>query len=269
MISMPFIQLDNETRIFYTIKEPLHPENCESIIFISGWTSDHNFWIPYLPYFKNYRCITFDNRGVGETIINPKKPITLDQMVEDIRVIMHHLGLNRVILYGISMGGMVALNFAIKHPDLCSKLVVASSCGQLTPKMKYMFDKFVQLEESNHELFADILLGLCYSKKVWVNEFLFDLFKKTVDYKKNHPQKPGYCRKQKEAIDQHNVVDNLNKIDIPTLIIGSKEDELIPIELAGELSQKIPHAQIFELPDEGHVPVNYEFLKKVLEFLQK
>lgn len=266
---MPFLQIDDETNIFYYIKEPFDLENCETIIFISGWTSDHNFWIPYLPYFKRYRCITFDNRGVGETAISPKKPITINLMVDDILNLINHLKLKRVILYGISMGGMVALNFAIQHPDYCSKIVIASSCGRLTPKMKYMFDKFVLLEELNQELFAEILLGLCYSKKVWNNENLYDLFKRTLEYKKKHPQKSGNCRKQKEAIYQHDVLEYLENIKMPTLVIGSLEDELIPMELVRELKMKIPHAEILELSDEGHVPVNYEFLKEVLSFLEK
>jgi 3-oxoadipate enol-lactonase len=276
---MPFVPIDAETRIFYTVKEPTtkgtqskpfkEGQPCETIVFISGWTSDHNFWIPYLPYFKNIRCVVFDNRGVGETIIPANKPITLQGMVDDVYALINHLKLSAVIVLGISMGGMIAQNFVIKYPQLCKKLILISTCAWLTPKLKYMFEKLVLLEESNLNLFVDILLGHCYANKVWTNLKLFSLYEQTCEYKKKHPQSPGNCRKQKEAIAQHDTVANLKSVKIPTLIIGGKEDELIPIDSSHELHTLIPQSDLLILPDEGHVPVEYTFLKQALEFLEK
>jgi pimeloyl-ACP methyl ester carboxylesterase len=264
---MPFLKIDDDTRIFYTIKEPLNTQTSETIIFISGWTSDHNFWVPYLPFFKDFRCVTIDNRGVGETIIPENKPIVLEEMVKDIYDLITHLNLKMVHIFGISMGGMIAQNFAIKYPHLCQKVILMNTCAQLTPKMKFMFEKFVLLEESNQGLFVDILLGHCYSNKVWNDEKLFQLFLKTCEYKKNHPQKPGSCRKQQEAINQHNTLEKIETIRNPTLIIVSKEDEMIPYELCLKLREKIHQSTIIELANEGHVPAEYEFLKQVTRFL--
>jgi pimeloyl-ACP methyl ester carboxylesterase len=257
--------MSDGTTLFYRVGG--NPNAKETIIFLSGWTSDSNFWLSYLPAFTDFRYILIDNRGVGKTTIPPNLTISMQSMIEDIHALITIFKGTQVILCGISMGGMIAQNFALNYPSLCKKLILISTSAYITPKMKFIFETLVKLEESpQRDLFVDLLLGHCYNAKTWIDPKLKFSFDQTRDYKKNHPQNSGACRKQAEAIFQHDVRDKIGKINVPTMIIGGAEDEIIPIDMSKELHELIPNSKLLILPNEGHVPTDLSWLKTVHEF---
>jgi pimeloyl-ACP methyl ester carboxylesterase len=83
----------------------------------SGW----RFQIP--TFKKHYRVITFDNRGAGNSD-KPKGPYSITQMADDTVTLMDHLGIAKAHIIGVSLGGMIAQEVAINHPERVSKLVL-------------------------------------------------------------------------------------------------------------------------------------------------
>ena len=76
--------------------------------------------IPFLPGFQ---CIYFDNRGTGLSD-KPAGPYSISDMAEDASALMRGIGLERARVYGISMGGMIAQELALRHPEQVAKLVL-------------------------------------------------------------------------------------------------------------------------------------------------
>ena len=84
-------------------------------------------WKPQIRAFKRqFRVITFDNRGVGGSSHLPG-PITIEAMVSDTLALLDHLEIGRAHILGYSLGGIVAQEIAISHPERVSKLILAST----------------------------------------------------------------------------------------------------------------------------------------------
>jgi pimeloyl-ACP methyl ester carboxylesterase len=84
-------------------------------------------WGPLLPGLAgSHRVIAVELRGHGHTA-DTDRPITYEQMADDAAAALDHLGIERADVVGYSMGGGVALQLAIRHPDVVRKLVVASA----------------------------------------------------------------------------------------------------------------------------------------------
>ena len=93
------------------------------LIFIHGVGMRGDVWSPQVEYFSNnYQVITYDFLGHGESPLPPKEPI-LDHYVEQLNNLLKHLDLSLISLVGHSMGALISVAFALRHPDKVKALV--------------------------------------------------------------------------------------------------------------------------------------------------
>src|SRR5262245_55834448 len=89
----------------------------EALVLVMGLGADHLAWGFQFPVFaEKYRVIAFDNRGAGQTDV-PDQPYTTRMMANDTVGLMDTLGVDRAHVLGVSMGGMVAQEIALNHPE--------------------------------------------------------------------------------------------------------------------------------------------------------
>jgi 3-oxoadipate enol-lactonase len=97
----------------------------ETLVLVNGLADTKESWEAQLPAFaERYRVVSYDNRGVGETTTT-SGPYTTKQMADDLAALVDGAGLDRFHLLGVSMGGMIAQEYAIAHAD---RLLSASFC---------------------------------------------------------------------------------------------------------------------------------------------
>ncbi|MHA1733311.1 MAG: alpha/beta fold hydrolase [Promethearchaeota archaeon] len=241
----------------------------EAILFIAGWTSDHTFWYPFLPHFRDYRCIIFDNRGAGATTYPKGDEINFDDLVGDAAALVEGLipG-KRVHLFGISMGGMIAQRLALERPELCEKLILLSSAARVPRWGRFLLDALLRLKRSGpEEVFVDVVLARIFAGKSWEHPKLLEFVEKSRRYMLERPQTPEGCEAQVRAILTHDTRDVLPKLTIPTLVVAGSEDILTPLDLSLELHDSIPGSRLLVLPSEGHCPVEFSWLERVRDFL--
>src|SRR5215470_6665198 len=90
---------------------------------------DFRSWEPQVRYFsRRYRVVTWNYRGYPPSeVVKDPDAYSVEILVDDLRGLMKHLGLRRAHVGGLSMGGGVALNFGIRHPELAESLIIAAA----------------------------------------------------------------------------------------------------------------------------------------------
>ena len=95
----------------------------EPLLLIMGLGSDLTSWIFQIPEFsKKYRVIAFDNRGVGRSDA-PDVPYSTAMMADDTTGLLDALGIERAHILGLSMGGFIAQELALKYPQRVKSLI--------------------------------------------------------------------------------------------------------------------------------------------------
>src|SRR5512146_1474772 len=95
----------------------------EPLLLIMGFGAPGAAWMPVLPMLSGFKCIYFDNRGTG----NSEKPAgsyTIPEMADDAANLLEAIGVESAMVYGISMGGMIAQELALRHPARVRKVVL-------------------------------------------------------------------------------------------------------------------------------------------------
>ncbi|MBW4488260.1 MAG: alpha/beta hydrolase [Trichocoleus desertorum ATA4-8-CV12] len=188
---------------------------------------------------QHYKVILFDNRDAGET--SPATgTYTTAQMAGDAAGLLKVLGETKAHVFGISMGGMVAQQFALNHADQLNKLVLGctmagGTCSQFNPPAGLGNGSILE------QLFPLEFLQTNQSR-------LIEFFQTTAPY---HSQGEALIR-QYQAMSTHDTCDLLDKITAPTLVITGDGDRIIPPQNSEFLAQNIPAAKLEVLADAGH-----------------
>jgi pimeloyl-ACP methyl ester carboxylesterase len=249
------------------------------LVLIMGFMGNADCWDPlyFLPRLsEHFKVITFDNRGAGRTDVSDREEYTIRMMADDTAGLMDALGIRRAHVLGISMGGMIAQELAINHPQKVEKLVLASTfCGG---------PKAVPIPGEAAAMVTEIM-GLLSQKGGWDREvaskllpFIFTeefmrenpgVVEVAIDLLLTAPTPPEGIVKQVSAILSFDACDRLPSIRAPTLVLAGKKDRYIPPENAEIMAKRIPGAKLVyfekcahELQEEIEAVTN-----TVLEFL--
>ncbi|OLS23642.1 MAG: Proline iminopeptidase [Candidatus Heimdallarchaeota archaeon LC_2] len=260
---MPFCN-SNGINLYYEVKGKGEP-----LVLIAGITADITIWPPnFLDVLtEKYQVIIFDNRGVGKTDV-PKELYSMDQFVEDTMGLINHLNLTNIHLYGESMGGMIALNFVLKYPQVVKSLLLpVTTVGRGGHR----------LSEDSMELLANHRKGdyktdqWKFFEAVYTSEFFDKHYNEIKNYIDNPPdypiQKPHGYRNQLLAIYNHATKEKLNEIKMPTLVLVGLKDKLISPENSLLIHKLIPHSKLIEYPNAAHM-FRFEEPKAVYDMIE-
>ncbi|MFX1298120.1 MAG: alpha/beta fold hydrolase [Promethearchaeota archaeon] len=240
----------NDVELFY-IKEG----KGQPLLLISGLGSKMS-WIFQIPFFKErMMVITPHNRGVGKSS-RPNYPYTMDMYLTDIKELLKHLNIKEKIhLCGLSMGGMIALNFILKYPDIVKTLILcATTSYHPVTAGNSIIESQKLMENFNLDQKFKVRIAALYSrpfqKKLKSNK---ELFKKI---RKNFIEDPTRLQdwiNQGAALKNHDTRDSLHKIQQPTLILVGDEDKIIVgLEHSKLLHEKIPNSKLEVYKNVGH-----------------
>jgi pimeloyl-ACP methyl ester carboxylesterase len=267
----------------------------EPLLLIMGLGADGSAWEPHVAaYQERYRCIAVDNRGVGASS-KPVGPYSTAEMADDYAGLIQALNLGRVRVVGISMGGAIAQELALRHPELVERLGLvatwarsdaytqdvlthfARSRAALSPQE---FAQLLQLwlwtpEYVNQHLSELIqarqLLGLWLWEPGYVNQHLSEVIEALARHVEADVVQPQHAfEAQCEACITHDTLDRLDAIRVPTLVTAGDLDTLIRFPLSEQLQARIPGAQLQVFRGNGHVhhwEALDEFNRSTMEWL--
>jgi pimeloyl-ACP methyl ester carboxylesterase len=249
----------------------------EPLIMISGFSSEKNVWRFQTGSFKkDFRTITFDNRGVGKSD-KPTGPYTMKMMADDTIGLMDHLGIEKAHVVGMSMGGMVAQELAINYPECVDKLVLASTFACMDEASGLTSEASKRLETYNGSLPNEEVIrkGVETMINLSLNNGFYRILAlqlmKIMIRSFDKLALNGLVR-QFEAILAHDTIDRLRLIKAPTLVITGDNDRLIKPISSDMIANLVPKAKLVKVEGGSHainIEMKSEFNKKVLEFLKK
>jgi pimeloyl-ACP methyl ester carboxylesterase len=218
----------------------------EPILVISGvsggtWSHEESIaaWSPY------YRVLAFDNMGAGLSSM-PDRPYEIEEMADHGAAVLDAADEERAYVVGLSMGGMIAQELALRHPARVSALVLGCThCGgsERIPPAPEIIQRFSDNQGLSAEEIVDKNLALSVTP-----EFLQkrpDSLQRHRERQLQAPPQPEYAlKRQLEAIRNFRTCDRLQTIEIPTLILAGERDLLVPPENSRMLARLIPDAEL-------------------------
>jgi pimeloyl-ACP methyl ester carboxylesterase len=223
------------------------------LIMVGGLGGDLNMWNPQVSAFKiHYKLIRFDNRGAGKSD-KPVGPYSTRMMADDVVGLLDILGIEKAVVFGFSMGGMIAQEIAINYPQRVAKLVLVSTYA-------------CQNHESGNTQEAKQLLVLSGLKYIWrfmsliFNNKLFSLiFFLLRSLGRNKANEEGYKGQFAACLD-HNALDRLRLIKAQTLVIVGTNDRLIRPSSSEVIVSKISDAKLVRILNGSHM-MSFEMSK--------
>ena len=227
----------------------------EPLLLISGvsggtWTWEENIeaWSPH------FRVIVFDNIGAGRSG-KPNRPYTIEEMADHAAAVLDAAGVKQAGVVGLSMGGMIAQELALRHPNRVHRLVLGCThCGvnNRIPPHPNVIQRFADNKDLSPEEIINKNLELLVTP-----QFLRSGSNALNRYKERQlkaPLQPDYAlKRQLEAIAGFDACERIGNIQVPTLILTAELDMLVPPENGGLLSRHIPNAVEKSFANAGHL----------------
>lgn len=246
----------------------------EPLVLIHGaFASLHTFdgWVNELQ--GDFQLIRYTLHGLGLTGAKPDDKYDMESHVNALRIFLDKLGLRKVHLAGSSLGGWLAWEFAIRHPDRVNKLVLLDAAGFLDPDSIPLPFKMARTPFVNkafkyvvrYNILADYIKQV-YSRKELVTPELIDRYYELFTYKKNPDSFVKMVNSKLKDNTRH-----LKEIEAPTLVAWGEDDNWLPLRNAYRFQSQIPHSRLIVYKKMGHIPMEeapHETAMDVRSFLK-
>jgi 3-oxoadipate enol-lactonase len=246
-------------------------EGAETVLLVNGVGDDLEGWAMQVgPLVEaGLRVVTFDNRGVGRTSL-PPGPYSSRDMAADTKALADALGLTGFHLVGVSMGGLIAQEYALSYPADLRSVVLANTYAKPDAYTRAAFDAWGRVAE------AGGMPLMMRQQAPWVFSPAFyaacpDQLAGILAEMERSPQPAPAFAAQIAALLTHDCTERLGSLHTPALVIAADDDIIIRLSLSHRLFEELPrgtwaivpggHAAFVENPD----PWN----RAVIEFIDQ
>jgi len=220
-----------------------------TILFANSLGTDFRIWQEVAADLaSDYQVVLYDKRGHGLSD-TPQAPYTIEEHIDDLIGLADHLELERMVICGVSVGGMIAQGVAAKVPERVQALVLCDTAHVIGPKD--MWDtRMAAIEKGGLESIADMVMERWFSP-----EFHQFNAKQMAGYRNMFSRTPlagylGTCT----AIRNADFTESSAKLSLPTLCVCGESDGATPPALVQSLAELIPGAQYQLIESAGHLP---------------
>jgi 3-oxoadipate enol-lactonase len=240
-----------------------------TVVMVNGLADDLETWVLQMDDLlaAGYRVLRFDNRGVGQSSA-PPGPYTTRLFADDAKALITSLGLTNLDMMGVSMGGMIAQEYALAYPGDLRSVTFACTYAAPGPFCERMFSMWADMAPINGVPFI--------MRDVTLWAFTVPFFEQREEELREFEAEMASMAMPVEAylaqlssIRTHDTRDRIGTVRTPTLVLAGEEDILIPVRLSKQLHELVPgaawattrggHACCWEHPK--------EFNQALLEFL--
>jgi 3-oxoadipate enol-lactonase len=232
------------------------------VLFLHGIGGNRNHWQHQLAFFSQhgFRAAAWDARGYGDSD-DYDGALQFEYFTGDVMRVAEHFRADKIHLVGLSMGGRIARNVALRAPERLHSLVLISTnpgFDSLSPErvMNFVTERRTRTPQTLQNLLGSKAARAAY-------EELLDSVNRIHDV--------SYQKTLEASVAQDRAAP-IEKISVPTLVIAGAEDTVYPPELARDMAKRIPGAELLMMERTGHL-ANLEqpeaFNAVLLAFLKK
>lgn len=223
----------------------------EPLLLIMGLGYPLDMWHRVRPLLtQRFRVIMFDNRGVGRSDV-PEPGYALADMASDAVAVLDAAGVGNAHVLGVSMGGYIAQNLALDHPERVSSLILGcTACGGpnavfAEPEVLEALTTRGSMEPAEG---VRVMIPFIYDDGTPREAVEEDLEIRL----RTFPTEKGYVG-QLQAIMGLATWERLDQIDVPTLVVHGRNDRLVPHANGEDIARRIPNARLVSLPNASHI----------------
>ena len=254
-------------------------------ILHGGPGMDHTDYLPNCTPLSEYMQLVYiDNRGSGRSGRPDITTCNVEQNIEDIEALRQYLGLDKIVLFGHSYGGITAQGYAVKYPQNLAGLILLGT----TPTYKAMVDGKAELLARGTE--EQIEYGRHLFDGTFENDEHYKVYfeKLCTLYSHKRTSSAGVKEAVEYMIVSSDVInyatrndwygfdwtEGLKKIDVPTLVVGGAHDWITPVKYSYQIADAIKGSELIIYEDSGHslfydagdrmIPAIIQFIKKAL-----
>ena len=237
------------------------------LIFIHGVGMRGDVWSPQVEYFSNdYQVITYDFLGHGESHLPPEEPV-LDDYVEQLNSLLEHLNLSLISLVGHSMGALISVAFALKHPDKVKALVpINIAFNRSEEAQKGVLNRANQILQTNKILNIEQTLERWFKNKTSADDL------KKIDKIRNwlaNTSPQGYGRAYRLfALSDKVFLNKLSRLRPPVLYLTGDEDPNSTPDMSQQMAEETPNGSSNSLTGEAHM-MSYIAANKVNPIIEQ
>lgn len=238
------------------------------LVLLHAIATDSEMWAPQMPVWASaFRVLRIDLPGHGGSAA-PTAALSMEEYADAVMEVIRSLGIVRVDMAGLSLGGMVAQAFALKYPAHLRSLVLAHTSARTDAAVFNVWEtRIAQFEQEGMEAQIAPTLERWFTRDFALRSpmtmaWLANTLRRT--------SAEGYVAAMR-AIQHLDHLDQLPRIAHRTLVVAGEADTAVPPAIAGQIAQRLPNATLWVLEQAAHVG-NIEqataFTERIGAFLQ-
>lgn len=263
---MSLIEIDDgkgHIKVNYQVQ---NEKSKNTIVFIHGLSDSLEFWEPlYLELSKEYKVVRYDLRGHGKSEFNSCEP-TVETYVRDLYNLLKKLENKEAVLIGLSLGGTIALKYALEYPNMVNGLVLMSTYSETTTELLKTFKSLEDALNQSYVKFFDTILPYCISQET------IDKFKDFLNGLKEEKAKTANMQgllNAAKTCSTFNVTQDLKKLEKPTIIFSGDEDQLTKIEIQEIIHKNVKNSELVVFKNTKHNILIEGNIERVNDLIKK
>jgi pimeloyl-ACP methyl ester carboxylesterase len=226
----------------------------DDVICISGLADEGACWVDQVAGLSDrWRITTFDNRGVGRSA-TPDGEYRIADFAADTAALLDALGIERAHVLGSSMGGAIAQELALAHPEKVRSLVLNGTYCRGDHFFREVIRSWQWAARKSDNLrdFLNVVNLWCFSPRIY-NEGIMEGWLTEAAASDHAQSVDAFCRSA-DALIAHDSADRVGAISVPTLVTVGELDLCLPERFSRELVERIQGATLRVIPANGHQP---------------
>ncbi|WP_082613286.1 alpha/beta fold hydrolase [Bosea sp. Root483D1] len=220
------------------------------LLLVSGLAGSAAFWDDNAATLaRSFQVLRFDQRGIGASD-RGSAPCTIDQLARDCLAVLDAAGIERATVLGHSTGGCIGLSLARQAPERLDGLIVSGSWLKQNRYMTALFETRLAILDQHPRAYAATAALMAYPP-TWL-EAHWSVYEAAVAAAPDSPEAKQVVRERIDALRAFDASGWAGEIELPTLILGARDDLIVPAFLQEELAAAMPGARKTLLDSGGH-----------------